>query len=376
AMLADLLWSERFWFPDNVTWNDLSADTDFESPSNGPRFAPRPRHLCAAVAFGAVIHLARRFIEHSALEPLGRRLGVAGSSASATPAPPANATLEALYRSAKRRPDSSAMLAAASQLDWPVRRVERWFRQRRNSEKSSTLRKFVESAWFIVYYCVALTCGAAVLLQQPYFWNTRLCWLGWPYLHVTWPVRCYYIGQLGFYLASLYSIFHDVKRKDFFEMLVHHLVTVWLVAFSWCVNFVRIGALVLLLHDMVDPPLHLAKCLGYANKRPACDCVFFVFYIGWFVTRLLLFPIWLIRSASMESWAELGPFGAYWAFNGCLCVLLVLHVVWFYFISRIAWQAVTHGQLQRDTRSESEMSADEACGAQGDHSGKNEKKDR
>lgn len=35
-------------------------------------------------------------------------------------------------------------------------------------------------------------------------------------------------------------------------MVVHHLVTIALLYFSWCCNFVRIGTLVLVVHDAVD----------------------------------------------------------------------------------------------------------------------------
>lgn len=40
--------------------------------------------------------------------------------------------------------------------------------------------------------------------------------------------------------------------QDFKEMVVHHLVTIALLYFSWCCNFVRIGTLVLVVHDAVD----------------------------------------------------------------------------------------------------------------------------
>lgn len=44
----------------------------------------------------------------------------------------------------------------------------------------------------------------------------------------------------------------DVKRKDFWEMFGHHIVTITLLAFSWFCNLTRIGTIVLLLHDCAD----------------------------------------------------------------------------------------------------------------------------
>ena len=38
-------------------------------------------------------------------------------------------------------------------------------------------------------------------------------------------------------------------------MIVHHIVTIFLMYFSWVVNFVRVGTLVLLVHDAADFPM-------------------------------------------------------------------------------------------------------------------------
>ena len=40
-------------------------------------------------------------------------------------------------------------------------------------------------------------------------------------------------------------------------MFVHHLVTICLLVFSWSCNLVRIGTLVLLIHDFADIPLQV-----------------------------------------------------------------------------------------------------------------------
>ena len=46
--------------------------------------------------------------------------------------------------------------------------------------------------------------------------------------------------------------FFDVKRKDFWEMFIHHLTTIALMAFSWTCNLQRVGSLVLIVHDIAD----------------------------------------------------------------------------------------------------------------------------
>lgn len=40
-------------------------------------------------------------------------------------------------------------------------------------------------------------------------------------------------------------------------MFVHHVVTLCLLTFSWACNLVRIGSLVLVIHDFADIPLEV-----------------------------------------------------------------------------------------------------------------------
>ena len=86
-------------------------------------------------------------------------------------------------------------------------------------------------------------------------------------------------------ILIIFSQFFDVKRKDFWEMFVHHNTTILLIMFSWTAHFTRIGTLVMLVHDCADPLLELAKLLRYANFRKVCDAVFVLFSLVWVVTR-------------------------------------------------------------------------------------------
>jgi ceramide synthetase len=44
----------------------------------------------------------------------------------------------------------------------------------------------------------------------------------------------------------------DVRRSDFWEMALHHAITILLLAMSFSINFVRVGTMVLICHDTAD----------------------------------------------------------------------------------------------------------------------------
>jgi hypothetical protein len=75
-----------------------------------------------------------------------------------------------------------------------------------------------------------------------------------------WDLKIYYQISLGYHLHSLaYHSFWTKRRNDFIEMLLHHLVTVFLIGFSYMFNFLKIGLIVMLVHDVSDIPGYLVR---------------------------------------------------------------------------------------------------------------------
>lgn len=68
-----------------------------------------------------------------------------------------------------------------------------------------------------------------------------------------------YMLEIGLYISLLMTQAFDTKRKDAKQMCIHHLATIGLLLFSWANNMIRMGTLILLVHDVSDPFLEVSN---------------------------------------------------------------------------------------------------------------------
>ena len=85
--------------------------------------------------------------------------------------------------------------------------------------------------------------------------------------------------ETGFYYALLIGSIFDVKRSDFWELVFHHIITIFLLSISWTINFVRVGSLVLLSHDISDIILEAGKLVRYYGSPHFVTNCFFVAFL-------------------------------------------------------------------------------------------------
>ncbi|KAJ9705035.1 hypothetical protein PVL29_003198 [Vitis rotundifolia] len=231
-------------------------------------------------------------------------------------------------------------------------------------KNDATLGKIVkcsESLWKLTYYATVETCILAISYQEPWFRDTKHYFRGWPNEELTLPLKLFYMCQCGFYIYSIAALLTwETRRRDFSVMMSHHVVTVILIGYSYMSSFVRIGSVVLALHDASDVFMEAAKVFKYSEKELAASVCFGFFAISWLVLRLIFFPFWVISASSydMQNYMNLSeayPMLLYYVFNTMLLTLLVFHIYWWILIcSMIMRQLKNRGQVGEDIRSDSE----------------------
>lgn len=297
------------------------------------------------------ITLLRILYNRCVAVPLCRRLNL--SDRLNLKPPPANLQLEEIYKKRKKLSEDEAV-KLSKQLDISVPKISTWFRRKRNYNKPSVQKKFCEASWRFLFYLVAFTYGMGMLWQSTWFWDTQLCWENFGHQEIYWPEFIYYMMECSFYLSLLFSIMTDVKRKDFSEQLIHHIATLTLITSSYLMTYVRVGTLVMAVHDISDIFLELAKCLNYMKKQVIAEKIFTIFAIIFIVSRLIIYPFWVIHTSAVKS-LEVSPTDFKWCFfNALLTVLLCLHIFWASIIFNMAKEMITIGTVKKDHRSDTE----------------------
>lgn len=299
-------WSEAVWCPPNLKWSDFRPDS------------AQLKDLYYSLLIAGLLIVIRYVTEIMLFRPLGR-------------------------------------LLCSGQIDTNISKTG-GDTKKFNLAKKSTVYKFSEGMWRFSFYLFASLYGWFIVLwDKPYLKDTMHSLYNYPHHPVKSEEWWYYNIELAFYISLVVTQFMDTKRKDFWQMFLHHVVTILLLVLSWACNFHRIGALVLAIHDIADVPLEGAKLAKYCKRQRLADLLFAIFTLTWIYTRCYLLPTRVIYYTTYEALSIIPFFPAYYIFNGLLCLLQVLHLAWTWLILRMVVDALVNSGM-RDLRSDSEDS--------------------
>lgn len=256
--------------------------------------------------------------------------------------------------------------------------------------KAKDRTRFAEQGWMLMYYNVFWPVGMHLYSNSQYFLNMKELWTDWPQREIDGLMKAYILGQWSFWIQQFLVINVEERRKDHWQMLTHHFVTVALLAGSYAYHQTRAVNLILILMDVIDLFLPLAKCLKYLGFATICDIVFGGFIISWVIARHVLYVMtcWSVffdvprmippacyrgSAAKLEGplpipkhgWSHLwepffNPTGTIcfnnnimYAFLSFLVFLQAMMVVWFMMIVQILVRML-RGKRAEDVRSNSE----------------------
>ncbi|KAJ1733339.1 Sphingosine N-acyltransferase lag1 [Coemansia biformis] len=234
-------------------------------------------------------------------------------------------------------------------------------------------RRFCEMGWFLGYILTSMTIGVRLWRASPYYMNTSNLYANYPEDHMLMPygLKYYYLVQTAFWTSNIYTIFVEERRKDHLEMLAHHMVTIALVVSSYCFHFTRFGHVFMLVMDLPDIFLSMAKMFRYVGCEMIPNILFGAFTASWVTTKhylciKLMVSIWtkgvvLVPPEKRfphhpNSYASYTIVGVLWA---VLCVLQAILIYWFFLILKVLERVLIKGEDAEDSRSDNEGDSDD-----------------
>lgn len=238
--------------------------------------------------------------------------------------------------------------------------------------KKLTMLKFTDQAWQLFVHST-MTLFEVYLLQNKTWWEDPASTFdpcpvtfleGEPSNQHSWELELFYMLQLAIWIWTCFSCqFLESRRKDYLQMMTHHIFTIILVLFSYLNQEHAIGLVVLVVHDGTDVLTDLLKMVNYLKLMDAhgffiTELFFMLNLCAWAYYRLYKFPLDIIYRGVWLGYGQKcgtegdGVVARCYSAGTCfqsaclLSGLCVLHFYWFLLFLRIL-KKIVKGDTRR-----------------------------
>ncbi|OKL56092.1 hypothetical protein UA08_08781 [Talaromyces atroroseus] len=315
-------------------------NTHSSSTTGAPHYGKGPWDIAFVLFYTLVLSFTREFIMQEALRPLARRCGI---------------------------------VSRAKQL------------------------RFMEQMYTVIYFGIMGPAGLYVMKKTPEVWyfNTRGMYESFPHKTHVAAFKFYYLFQAAYWAqqALVMLLGLEKPRKDFKELVMHHIVTLALIGLSYRFHFTYMGIAVYITHDISDFFLavrlnlpsnrlrtkfsrftsvsshQVGKSLQYANS-PLASPAFAICVTAWIYLRHYL-NLRILYSLLGGEFRTIGPYELDWETEQYKCwisniitfVLLAclqaLNLFWLYCLFRSVYRFAVY-RILKDDRSDDEEGVDKA----------------
>jgi very-long-chain ceramide synthase len=112
--------------------------------------------------------------------------------------------------------------------------------------------RFAEQAWSVSYYSISFVVGLYITMHSEYWQNAKEMWADYPQIENDGFFKAYYLIEMAFWVQQVFVLNIEERRKDFWQMFCHHLVTCTLIFMSYTYNVTRVGNAILCTMDFSD----------------------------------------------------------------------------------------------------------------------------
>ncbi|CAL9733804.1 ceramide synthase Lac1p [Monosporozyma servazzii] len=230
-------------------------------------------------------------------------------------------------------------------------------------------KRIREQSFYVVYYAISSPFGLYIMYHSDlWFFKTKPMYQTYPDLTNPYLFKIFYLGQAAFWAqqACVLVLQLEKPRKDYKEMIYHHIVTLLLVWSSYVFHFTKMGLPIYITMDVSDLMLSLSKIFNYLDSV-FTPVVLAVFIIVWIYTRhyLNLKILWSV----LTEFRTVGEYRLNFAVQQYKCwislpivfiliaALQLVQLYWLFLIFRIVYKVATQS-VYEDIRSDSDSSAE------------------
>ncbi|KAL8770913.1 MAG: hypothetical protein Q9209_003564 [Squamulea sp. 1 TL-2023] len=236
-----------------------------------------------------------------------------------------------------------------------------WFQLRSRSKQN----RFMEQMYTALYFGVFGPYGLYVMYRSPvWYFNTAGMYETFPNRTHEALFKAYYLLQASYWgqQALVLCLGLEKPRRDYRELVGHHIVTLALIGLSYRFHFTYMGLAVYITHDISDFFLATSKTLSYIDSRVVSS--YFCFFIAVWVYLRHYINLVILHSIT-TTFATIGPFELNWETQQYKCSLAqyitfallaslqAMNIFWLFFIVRVAVRIMTGGE-KKDDRSDEE----------------------
>ncbi|SCU94779.1 LADA_0G11166g1_1 [Lachancea dasiensis] len=240
-------------------------------------------------------------------------------------------------------------------------------------------KRVMEQTYSMVYYGISGPFGVYIMYYTDlWLFATKPMYATYPDLTNQFLYKVFYLGQAAFWMqqACVMVLQLEKPRKDFKELVFHHIITLALIWLSYVFHFTKMGLAIYITMDISDFFISLSKTLNYMDSI-LTPPFFVLFVISWTYLRhyVNLKILWSV----LTEFRTVGNYTLDFATQQYKCwislpivftlifALQLVNLYWLLLILRILYRLLFKG-IQKDERSDTE-SEDEGTSAEASASG-------
>ena len=211
-------------------------------------------------------------------------------------------------------------------------------------ELERKIRKCARGVFKIFNFTFIFIFGWIFVLRDTKFWPPIMLGEGelmtvfsdWPYTEMPKFLKFYYIWSLSYYLEDLVFHLFQSPNSDYFEMILHHIITAMLIFSSYFNGFWNIGIFVLMQMDVADIFIGWIRIiLDYANKW-YIFAVYVCIMVSFFHFRLIAYTYWVLWKFGLGGRLSVDNFTHIVSVIDFLLLgLLGLNIYWFVLLTKM-----------------------------------------